>query len=337
MNFPVGGMLVFFALFWSAITLTFDGLIGYTAVRQLIAQGHTVTEGTILSSSVATSEDSDGTTYRPEVSFRYTVGERDLVGTRLSYDQSFASGGEWAHKTVAGFAPGTSVKVYYNPSDPADSILRPGLDGGLLFMALFMTPFNAVMLFLWSRLAQALWLKWRQPPAGGLRIDLGPRGASVRLDGLPALGAGLGTLAVLAFACTFLVGFTSGFHPSKPVMTIVWVSILGCGATATLWQTARNASARCRLVLDEGNALIDLPPTHGRTQRLQLSTTNLTTLHLIKESSTDSDGDAHTKYALTLVAKGRAPERLTLWSDETKTRGFGTWLAAKLRIPFVEE
>ncbi|MBK8475771.1 MAG: DUF3592 domain-containing protein [Opitutaceae bacterium] len=338
MNFPVGGMLVFFALFWSALTLVFDGLIGYTAVRQLVAQGHTVTEGTILSSSVATSEDSDGTTYRPEVSFRYTVGERELLGTRLSYDQSFASDGEWAHKTVAGLAPGTSVKVYYNPADPADSILRPGLDGGLLFMALFLTPFNAVMVFLWAALARAVHLKWFRPTAGGVRLEATARGTSVRLEGLPALGAGLAAVAATAFASVFIVGFgAGGFHPGSTAIIAAWGVVLGAGIVATFWQMLRNASDRGRLVFDETTGDVVLPPTHGRSAPLALSGTGLTAVHLSHEMTTDSEGSTQTKYILTLVAKGRAPERLTLWSDETKTRGFGTWLAAKLRVPFVEE
>ncbi len=92
MNFPVGGMLAFFALFWSAITLPFDGFLIRTAFLQLRALGYTVTDGTIVASSIARSDDGDRTTYRPDVSFRYRVGEQEFVGDRLAYGTMFTSG-----------------------------------------------------------------------------------------------------------------------------------------------------------------------------------------------------------------------------------------------------
>lgn len=338
MNLPVGGMLVFFALFWSAITLFFDGSIGRTAVRQLAAQSYTVTDGTVIASSVATSEDSDGdTTYRPEVTYRYRVGERELVGDHLSYNTMFTSGAKWARNTVAELAPNTPVRVYYNPADPTDSVLRPGLDGSLLFLALFMTPFNAVMFTLWAAIAKSIRLRFFRPPAGGIRINLNGRGSSIQLEGMPALGAGLATIAGLAFVGMFAIAFLAGgFHPSLTLMTSVWAVLLTCGVGATLWQSVRNRSDRARLLIDEGNAIIDLPPTRGRTERLRLAMADLTALHLSRESTTDSEGSVQNKYALAIQSHDRSPERIAMWSNETQTRGFGTWLAAKLGVELVE-
>jgi hypothetical protein len=338
MNIPVGGALVFFALFWSSIVLLFDGQIARTAFHQLRAGSYTVTDGTVVSSTVVTSEDSDGPVYRPEVSYRYRVGERELVGNRLNYEDLFASGADAATEAVASFPPGTTVRVYYNPADPSDSLLRPGLNARQLFLALFLTPFNAVMVFLWAVLAKGLWLKRARPLAGGLRIESGLRGTSIRLGGMPALGAGLATVAGLSFASIFIVGFASrGFNPAYPVIAGVWVLILGSGLAATLWQAARNRSDRQRLLLDETSGNVDLPAMHGRNARLAIPGTDLTAVQISRELVTDSEGSTQTKFALSLAAKGRAPERLALWQDETQTRGFATWFANKLRVPLVED
>ncbi|HLP09317.1 MAG TPA: DUF3592 domain-containing protein [Opitutaceae bacterium] len=338
MNIPVGRMTVVFALFWSAIVLVFDGQFALTAFRQLRANSYTVAEGTVISSTVITSEDSDGPVYRPEVRYRYQVGERELVGDRLSYENLFASGADSANEAVAAFPAGAAIRVYFNPADPTDALLRPGLSARQLFLALFLTPFNAVMLFLWAAVAKWLWLKRTRPPAGGLRIESGLRGTSVRLGGMPALGAGLAAVAGVSFASIFVVGFASlGFRPSFPTITGVWILVLGGGLVATLWQAARNRSDRQRLLIDEVSGNVDLPPTHGRAQRVQIPASALTAVQLSRELVTDSDGDTHAKFALALKAKDRASERLALWADETQTRGFATWLANKLRVPLGED
>lgn len=44
--------LAFFGVFWSAITLLFDGFLVVPAVRQAMATGYPSTEGTIISSRV---------------------------------------------------------------------------------------------------------------------------------------------------------------------------------------------------------------------------------------------------------------------------------------------
>ncbi len=229
---------------------------------------------------------------------------------------------------------GTAVRVYYNPAKPADALLSPGIDSSQLFLALFLMPFNAVMAFLLAAFAQAARLKWFPPPAGGLRIEHGPRGASIRLDGWPALGAGLAAIALAAFVGIFAVAIFGGFNPPLSVVSIVWIVVLAAGVATTLRQFARNRSDRARLLLDEGNAIIVLPALHGRTARLTLPFADLTALRFTRELTRDSEGSSQTKYAL--AAKGRAPERLALWSSEPQTRGFATWLATKLRLPLVE-
>lgn len=76
----------------------------------------------------STSTDADGdssTMYRPHVQYEYEV-----VGARYTNDKInvgmvvSTSSTKKAQETLARFPVGSTVKVYYNPNDPADSVLE---------------------------------------------------------------------------------------------------------------------------------------------------------------------------------------------------------------------
>src|SRR5215471_2587758 len=147
----VSKALLFFGLFWSAMTLLFDGFVVVPAVRQVVALRFPSTEGVILSSEVTHHDDSDGTTYGVAIRYSYSVGSRGYEGDRYRYDKSTSSDCAWAQRAVAERPPGTKVRVYYNPLNPAEALLVPGILGSDLFLLAFMTPFNAAMLgFGWA-------------------------------------------------------------------------------------------------------------------------------------------------------------------------------------------
>lgn len=88
-----------------------------------------------------------GGTYEAEVSdvnYSYTVDGTEYTGERISYGVGGAHGS--SKKAHAKFPPGSTVKVYYNPSDPSEAVLEPGGQLGnlgcivvaLLFMLLIL-------------------------------------------------------------------------------------------------------------------------------------------------------------------------------------------------------
>src|SRR5262245_36497076 len=139
-----GKFMIFFGLFWSAMVLLFDGLTVVPIARQALAMQFSTTDGTILSSEVTRHDDEDGIAYGVKVSYSYTVGGQEYLGKRYRYQNASTSGSKWANRIVAANPSGTSVKVYFNPLQPQDALLSPGVSGADLFQLMFMTPFNGV-------------------------------------------------------------------------------------------------------------------------------------------------------------------------------------------------
>jgi hypothetical protein len=78
---------------------------------------------TVLAEQVVESRDSDGgTTYRPEVTYRYEVDGRTYVGKRVT-PLNEGRGGHWAYDLVRRFAVGGTYTGFYDPAHPSDAYL----------------------------------------------------------------------------------------------------------------------------------------------------------------------------------------------------------------------
>jgi hypothetical protein len=133
-----GGVVLylFFALFL-AIGL---GLLGF-AVRSLSksqqVEAWPKTWGTLMARELVESSDSEGTTYRVQVRYRYTVAGRDYESDRIA----FGYAGSSAHATHVAIHEkllrGDTVQVRYNPADPAEAALVYGLHQSTVFLLIF--------------------------------------------------------------------------------------------------------------------------------------------------------------------------------------------------------
>ena len=134
---------------WSAGTLAFDFMCVRGIVMQTAANDYPSVPGKVIDSRVETHSDSEGgTSHKAKVRYAYTVNDQPYEGDRVRYGMH--TGGKKASRSfVQKHAPGTPVTVYYNPAKPAEAILEPGVSGADLFMILFLTPFNVVMLGSW--------------------------------------------------------------------------------------------------------------------------------------------------------------------------------------------
>ncbi|MCU1231892.1 MAG: hypothetical protein JWO97_4776 [Acidobacteria bacterium] len=90
--------------------------------------------GIIVVSDLQRSNHSDGgLMYRPEVTYRYCVDGSEIIANRTRFGGRVElSWSAPAVRTVRKYPVGSEVVVYYNPNDPADSVLEPG-PGGILF------------------------------------------------------------------------------------------------------------------------------------------------------------------------------------------------------------
>lgn len=327
------GILIFFGVFWSGMTLLFDGFTIVPAVRQVWAQRFVTTPGTILSSEVTHHDDSDGTTHGVRITYSYKVAGREYTGDRFRYDKSSSTDSAWAYHAVSEHPVGSSTTVYYDPLAPENAVLSTGLAGSDLFMAMFMTPFNTVMLgfwwFGWNRLIR----RWRKPIAGGVKVRRALRQTRAQLTEFSPLATTLATVALLAFLSIFVIciGF-GGFHPSLRVVSVTWVIILTGGVLAGIWHWKSILAGKYDLVLDDLNGSIGLPMTCGRKTRKTFPLREIHAAFVDTIERRDSEGGTSYTYipTLRLDALDGPTEKLAEWHDAERAQDFVVWLNERL-------
>ncbi len=88
--------------------------------------------GQVINSYVGESSDDDGTTYSAEIQYTYVVSVRQYTGTRVSHGDISTSNSADAEKIIARYPEGQAVEVFYDPTDPQQSVLQTGFTTGLL-------------------------------------------------------------------------------------------------------------------------------------------------------------------------------------------------------------
>lgn len=329
-----GVILICFGLFWSGITLLFDGFIIRPAIKQVAALRFATTEGRVRSSEVTHHDSDDGSTHGVRITYSYTVDGHEYTGDRYRFDKFKTSDSKWAREAVRAHPIGSTTTVYYNPRDPAEAVLRPGLAGSDLFLALFMTPFNAVMLAFWWGGARMLVRRWHKPVAGGVKLHVELRQTRVCLTEYSPLASVIVSIAVLAFVSMFIVAFGfGGFHPSLQVMTVTWALVLGGGLLLGGWHWKTIRSGKYDLILDELNGTGQLPLTCGRKARKAFNFKEVHEVFVDTVTKTDSEGSTSYTYIPTirLGSPDGPTEKLVEWREEERTREFVTWLKERLR------
>ena len=240
---------VFFVGFWSLITLIFDGMLVFNGYRQMKATGFPVVTGTITHSEVTVHHGDDSTTYGIDVKYDYEVAGGQYEGTQYRYGQ-MSSSDNWARTVVDSLPVGKEVDVYYNPTEPSDSVLVVGVQPGDYFLALFLTPFNLVMLGGWYGLATMFF------PGIGKMLAASPRTVGqgfkrrLVLEPAPRLLPAAVVLGIASFLSIFIVGFGFGFNPPMAVIKVTWAVVIGL-ACATLVRRPGFSIRGRRLVIDD--------------------------------------------------------------------------------------
>lgn len=172
------GVLGLFAVFG----LVFAGF-GLVPLRELWrAQSWTPTPCTILSSDVAEVSDSDGSTYRVEVTFRYEVGGVERVSDRYRVSRMSSSGRAGKQRVVDALPPGTETTCFVNPDDPSEAVLRRDSGGEWIFVAagLGFSAFGLVLAVFTRRRARRTVAAPTELEAGRAQLDLPVHTASTQ-------------------------------------------------------------------------------------------------------------------------------------------------------------
>jgi len=278
-------------VFWCGITGVFAGIAAYGLYKQADARGRYIaTTGTVTAARVEVDHDEDGTTYTPKIDYRYTVGGAEYHGHRYCYGMMGSSDRDRAETIVEACRQPGPITVYYDPADPAESVLVLQTDPSLYFMILFLQPFIVVGVGLAAYtlsiaprlrrarrfLAEPVRTPWTIPGWGTLSEEMS--GLTIRARSRWFLvGAALGIgHAVPCLAATLAMAFLIGPHRVMPwqVAAAVGGSAgvgLLAGATVLLRRRARLHvdSQLKRLTLAGGKSDADL--TFDRIARWRLT------------------------------------------------------------------
>ena len=140
-----GGLVgaLFFGLFALAGTGILIGLVIPTAKKYLAAKSWIETEATVIWSHVHSQSSDDGTTYRPDIFYRYQFKGQTHRSNNFSL-MSISSGGYDSKKQIVDSYPqGHQFSCYVNPKKHWQSVVKRELGWSALF-GLFPLPFLAV-------------------------------------------------------------------------------------------------------------------------------------------------------------------------------------------------
>ena len=126
-------VFLFFAVFLVIGAAFGIGIFGKPLVHMLAARQWRSASCEIVSSSVYTTQSSDGSMYRVDVTYRYFVDDRRLVGDRYQFMDWSTSGSRGKAAIVARLTPGTRTECWVNPANAGDAVIDRGPTADLWF------------------------------------------------------------------------------------------------------------------------------------------------------------------------------------------------------------
>jgi hypothetical protein len=316
------GALSYFVVFYSV----------RGTVLQHFAESYPHVRGTVLSSQVTISHGSKGRVYyHPHIGYRYTIGDSEYTGSNYRYDGQ-PNDSASAYAIVNSHPPGSAVDVYYNPGDPADTLLSPGVDRQDLLLSFFIL---AAILFLWSFL-----LKWAQlqpglpwtgsEATGGVRVISEIMQTRLRLPRYPPVFVALVTTAILMFSAAVITGI--GLLATPPWVTgecaLAVALISGLGVYAWLWMDVH--SGKRDLVIDEGARTVQLPLTYGRREQVSISFSQIRSVLLNRVRHRTKNGCYYTCMVTLEMADDSQQKLIDL--NPARGESLGMWLRDKLGV-----
>ncbi|WP_254510643.1 DUF3592 domain-containing protein [Anatilimnocola floriformis] len=319
-----------FGLLWCSFVFFFDGMLGWNACQQVRASSFATTNGTITQSKVKVDRDSEGSSYKAEVEYRYEVNGRPFEGKRIRYD-AVSIGEAHAQATVSKYLPGNAATVHYDSAAPEEAVLELGLDSANLLVLLFLVPFNAVALGFVA--GACAWIRSRQlgRPMMGVYFRNDVLGQTIRLyeisPALAALMAGGGTGFVSVFAFLLITMLL----PSDVAIALGWIATIAAAVWG--WWFARRKYTEIRR--DPLRSRIELRSPNGVSY--SVAHEDLQPVTYSRQESKDSDGDRVEKFPLTLPffdSATQSPSSLTLpeQSNEADAELFTKWLNSMLGL-----
>jgi hypothetical protein len=324
--------LLLFLLFWTAITSAFDGLMLYDAVKRTLSHTYQPVACTIEHNEVTVETDDEGSSYRVNLRYAYSVAGKTFTGTRIHAGNRNQFGRARANRFSSMFPANQTATAYFNPRNPAEAILIRGLLGNELFMALFMTPFNIVMVGLWYAFVCGRREIKSPSTAGGVKIVRDGTGTRARLRTLSPLFAATLGLGTVAFIGSLMIGFIFGEYASTWIMLLVWLTGFVTAAICYCRQHDREDSGQHDLILHNDHRRITLPLNCGRKTPIAILREEVSSLFIEEDPPADKGENESAWYCPTVALRNGTKHRLVKWSDHDQAESFIIWLKAELRL-----
>lgn len=320
---PAGSIVIGgFILFWSGMTLTADGIGGWGVIRQIQALSFPNVPGTIVNCAIKPGQ----TRGHSHIELEYAYEVAGVAHTGKTYRRGFVNASrKFMHALVDALPAGKVVDVFYNPDDPADAVLVQGIDGGDLFAAMALTPFNVVMLAMWT----LTWNRWRYAATGGARhLDDGfiqrveLRWRPLHIAVLAAGGA--------ALALTFIVALSTDAAPSLLAAIGAWLLVVGIAAAVWMKTALPFAAGESDLVIDRLNETLSLPVLGYRTLPLVIPWSAIADIAVDSAPGTSKTPMYVPVALVTGAGGGQSRERLTPPRAEWSARALADWLRGEI-------
>lgn len=297
------GVMLFFGLFWCAVTGAVGVGILWGALRALPSYKYPSTDGVVLDSREIGSRHTPQLNRKLDLSFRYRVNGREYVGTRAAFGDDIAHDSNSA-EARRNWQPGARVRVYYNPANPADSALRRGLSPMALAMMLFLTPFVCIG---GAILGGAMYgLGWRFLPGkrvAGRRVHTLGNLIYIHATGFEPWQMFLAGVGLSSFLATFVVLIPDRLRESEWAALSAWGVVLCTGMLSGFRTWRGNAGGRRCLGIQPAIGMLLLPALDGGREPRTIECRRVQALEIEEIAETDSEGSATHSYTVHLHVK----------------------------------
>ncbi|MFY0528684.1 hypothetical protein ACN28I_37805 [Archangium gephyra] len=219
--------------------------------------------------------------------------------------------------------------MFYRQGNPAHAVLQKGLRRGDLFLLLFMTPFNLLVLIGWDQAARAR----RQRQSVRSFIVKGRTHVSLAVTG--TLGATLHGMMLASFAAA-VAAFPSGFESSWRLLGGCWAAVGLTGVATALWYGAKLHAGEFDLILDERKERLSVPAMFDLSERLELKMGQLLSVTIAEHIEKDPEGKPVSRWRPTLTFTTGPGESASVplahYVDSHRAEVLVFWLRRRLRL-----
>jgi Protein of unknown function (DUF3592) len=319
---------------WLSLVLSGAAADIANALHQYRAERFPTTTGRVTGSYVQEDwrENKDKTKppyafYRPMIDYQYQVGGKVYRGNRYRCQRSNSdSDPAPAHRLVAEFPVGREVPVYYDPRQPDDALLSPGIIGRDLFL------FPALIFVAAGLIALRFMCGWWRdnfirPDTGGVRVRFKGNRVRARLPRFSPLLCGLVTAALLSAATVVVLNGGAAHSMTVRNVGYAWAVVSAGPAVMFIGFWLRLAFGLEDLVIDQEAGTITLPRNFGRWHPITIGLNRIVSADLL-ESGEGRQYQCHPTLFFSNPELKSA--RLARWGDRRKGRAFIAWLRNQL-------